>query len=55
MVVVLKTPNPRQKIFVHYGVNLLVFSFNFVLDLGCPLRVEELLVDASCGIPLLEP
>ena len=26
-----------------------------VLDPGCPLRVEEIVGDASCGVPLLEP
>ena len=55
MVVVLKTPNPPQLSFIHCGVDLLVVSLIFLLDLGCPLRVKELVVDASCGLPLLEP
>ena len=34
---------------------MLVVSIDFVLDSSCPLRVEELVVDAPCGLPLLEP
>ena len=55
MVVILKTPNPPPKIFIQCGVDLLIISFDFVLELGCSLRVEELVFDASCGLPLLEP
>ena len=55
MVVVLKTPNPPHESFIHYYIDLLVVSFDFVLDSSCPLRVEGLVIDASCGLPLLEP
>ena len=35
--------------------DLLVVSFDFLLDSGFLLRVEELVVDASCVLPLREP
>ena len=55
MVVVLKTSNPPPQIVFHCGVDMIIVSFDFVLDSSCCLRVEELVVDASCGLPLLEP
>jgi hypothetical protein len=55
MVVVLKTPNPLLQNFFHYDVDLLVVSCDFVPWLGCPLRFGELVVDARCDLPLLEP
>jgi hypothetical protein len=55
MVVVLKIPNPLLQNFFHYDVDLLVVSCDFVPWSGCPLRVGELVVDARCDLPLLEP
>ena len=55
MVVVVKIPNLLHQNFFHYDVDLPVVSFYFVPNLGCPLRVRELLVDARCDLPLLEP
>ena len=54
MAVVLKTPNPLIQNFLHYNVDLLVVSCDFVPWSGCPLRFGELVVDARCDIPLLE-
>jgi hypothetical protein len=34
---------------------LLVVSCDYVPWSGCPLRFGELVVDARCDIPLLEP
>jgi hypothetical protein len=55
MVVVLKTPNPLLKNFFHYDVDLLVVSCDSVPWSGCPLIFRELVVDARCDLPLLEP
>jgi hypothetical protein len=55
MVVVLKIPNPLLQNFFHYDVDLLVVSCDFVPWLGFPLRVGELVIDAQCDLPLLEP
>jgi hypothetical protein len=55
MVVVLKIPNPLLQNLFHYDVDLLVVSCDFVPWSGCPLRVGELVVDAQCDLPLLEP
>ena len=55
MVVAVKIPNIVHKKFSHCDVDLPVVSFNFVPNLGCPLRVGELLVDARCDLLLLEP
>jgi hypothetical protein len=55
MVVVLKTPNTLLQNFFHYNVDLLVVSCDSVPWSGCPLRFEELVVDARCDLPLLEP
>jgi hypothetical protein len=55
MVVVFKIPNLLLQKLFHYDVDLLIVSCDFVPWSGCPLRVEELVVDARCDIPLLEP
>jgi hypothetical protein len=55
MVVVLKIPNPLLKNLFHYDVDMLVVSCDSVPWLGFPLRVGELVVDARCDLPLLEP
>lgn len=55
MVVILKTPNlPLQNIF-HCDVDMLFFSFDSTPRSDYPLRVGELVVDALCSLPLLEP
>jgi hypothetical protein len=55
MVVFLQIPNPLLQKLFHYDVDLLVVSCNSIPWSGCPLRVGELVVDARCDIPLLEP
>jgi hypothetical protein len=55
MVVILKTPNLPLENFFHCDVDLLVVSFDSMPRLGYPLRVVELVVDALCALPLLEP
>ena len=55
MFVVLKIPNPLLQNFFHYDVDLLIVSCDYVPWSSCPLIFEELLVDARCDIPLLEP
>ena len=55
MLIIAKIPSlPHQK-FSHCEVDLPVVSFDFVPNLGYPLRVGELLVDVRCDPPLLEP
>ena len=53
MVVSVKIPSLLHQNFSRYDVDLLVVSFDFVPNLGYPLRVGELLVDARCDLPLL--
>ena len=55
MVVVVKIPNILHQNFSRYDVDLPIVSFDFVQNLGYPLRVGELLVDSQCDLPLLEP
>ena len=55
MVIAIKIPSLLHQNFSHYDVDILVVSFNFVPNSGYPLRVGELLVDARCDLPLLEP
>ena len=55
MVVVLKEPNPLIQKFFHYDVDLLVVSCDSVPWSGCPLIFGELVLDARCDLPLLEP
>ena len=55
MVVAIKIPSLPHQNFSHCDVDLLVISFDFVPNLGYPLRVGELLVDSRCDLPLLEP
>ena len=55
MVVAIKIPSLLHQNFSRCDVDLPVVSFDFVPNLGYPLRVGELLVDARCDPPLLEP
>lgn len=55
MVVVLKKPNLQLQNFFHYNADMLVVSFDFARGLGYLFRVGELVVDALCSLPLLEP
>ena len=55
MVVAIKIPSLLYKNFSRYVVDLPVVSFDFVPNLGSPLRVGELVIDARCDLPLLEP
>ena len=55
MVVAVKIPSLLNKKFSRCDVNLHIVSFDFVPNLGYPLRVEELLANARCDLPLLEP
>ena len=55
MVVAVKIPSCLHKKFSRYDVDPPIVSFNFMSNLGYPLRVGELVVDARCDLPLLEP
>ena len=55
MVVALKILSHLHQNFFCYDVDLPVVSFDFVPNLDYPLRVGELIVDARCDLPLLEP
>ena len=55
MVVAVKIPNLLHQNFSRCDVDMPVVSFNFVPNSGYPLRVAELLADARCDLPLLEP
>ena len=55
MVVAVKIPNLLHQNLSRFDVDLPIVSFDFVPNSGCPLRVRELIVDARCGLPLLEP
>ena len=55
MVVVVKIPNLLHQNFSRCDVDLLVVSFDFVPKSGYPLRVGEIIADARCDLPLLEP
>jgi hypothetical protein len=55
MVVLLKIPNPLVQNLFHYDYDLVIVSCDSVPWLDCPLRVGELVVDACCDLPLLEP
>ena len=55
MVVAVKIPNILHQNFSYCDVDLPIVSFDFVPNLGCPLRVGELVVNARCDPPLLEP
>ena len=54
MVVAVKIPSLLHQNFSRCNVDMPVVSFDFVPNLGYPLRVGELLVDARCDLPLLE-
>ena len=55
MIVAVKIPSLLHQNFSHCDVDLPIVSFDFVPNLGCPLRVGELVVDDQCDLPLLEP
>ena len=55
MVVAVKIPSLPHHNFSHFDADLPVVSFDFVPNLGYPLRVGELLVDVQFDPPLLEP
>ena len=55
MVVAIKIPNLLHQNFTRYDVDMPVVSFDFVPNSGYPLIVGEILVDAQCDLPLLEP
>ena len=55
MIVAVKIPSRLHQNFFHCDVDLPIVSFDFVPNIGYPLRDGELLVDARCDIPLLEP
>ena len=54
MVVIIKIPSLLDQSFSHCDVDLPIVSFDFVPNLGYPLRVGELPVDARCDPPMLE-
>ena len=55
MVVAVKIPSLLHQNFSRCDVDLPVVSYDFVPNLGYPLRVGEILVDDRCDIPLIEP
>ena len=55
MVVVIKIPSILHQNLSHCDVGLPIVSFDFVPNIGYPLRVGEVVVDARCDLPLLEP
>ena len=55
MVVAVKIPSILHQNFSRCDVDMSVVLFDFVPNLGYPLRVGELIVDARCDLPLLEP
>ena len=55
MVVAVKIPNLLHQNFSRCDVDLPIVSFDFVPNLGYTLRFGELVVDAKCDLPLLEP
>ena len=55
MVVAVKIVNCPHQNFFHCDVDLPIISFDSMMELGYPLRVEELFVNARCYLPLLEP
>ena len=54
MVVAIKILSLLHQNFSRNDVDLPVVSFDFVPNLGYPLIVGEILVDAQCDLPLLE-
>ena len=55
MVVAVKIPSRLYQNFSRCDVDLPVVSFDYVPNLGYPLRVGKLVVDARCDLPLLKP
>ena len=55
MVVTVKIPSLPHQNFSHCDVDMPIVSFEFVPNLGYPLRVGELVFGAQCDLPLLEP
>ena len=50
-----KIPSRLHKNLFYRDVDLRVVSLNYAPKLGYLLRVGELVVDALCDLPLLEP
>ncbi len=55
MVIAIKMPSDLHQNFFHCDADMPIISFDFVPEGGYPLRVGELVVDAQCDLPLLEP
>ena len=55
MVVAVGISSHLHQNFFLCDVDLLVVSFYFAPTRGYPLRVGELVIDARCDVPLLEP
>ena len=55
MVVAVKIPNLLHQNLSDYDIDLPIVSFDFVPNLGYPLRVGEIFVDVQCDLPLLKP
>ena len=55
MFVAVTIPSHLEQNLFHYDVDMLVVSFYYAPTSGYPLRVAELVVDARCDVPLLEP
>ena len=54
-VVAVKIPSWLHQNFSHCNVDMPLVSFDSVPNLGYPLRVGEVVVDARCDLPLLAP
>ena len=55
MVIAVKIPSLPHQNLSHYDVDLPIFSLDFVPNLGYPLRFGEIIADARCNPPLIEP
>jgi len=55
MVVAIKIPIRLHQNFFRCDGDLPVVSFDFALERSYPLKVGELIIDARCDLPLLEP
>ena len=53
--VVVKIPSCLHQNFFHYDVDMPAISLNYAPEWGYPLKVGEIVLDAQCDIPLLEP
>ena len=55
MVVAIKIPNHLPQNLFHCDVGMLVVSFDYAAEWGYPLRVEGLVFDALCHLPMPKP